>query len=202
MRKMTKSRQQYIKETILDFLGDGEPKKLKEIKEYMGEKGISFEKDSNLLYMILFELKKENSNLKNPQRGIYVLNKEKDCGAGNEAEDVFADFVTVKESSQKKAEMVITIMENGTLVVNGPLLRSLKLNEAEIRLKKDGTEILLIESGEVLIRFGKNGRIKNYDIVDKLSYLEMKFPVYYVGKWDDDKHIWRGRLADYNPNRA
>ena len=51
------------------------------------------------------------------------------------------------------------------------------------------------------IDLGKNGRIKNYDIVKRLEKQKKKFPIYYVGSWDEQEEILIGNLTTNNPNK-
>ncbi len=60
----------------------------------------------------------------------------------------------------------------------------------------------LITHGKTFVNFGKNGRIKNYKIVEKLQNRKIKLPVYYVGEWDAEEKVWLGKLTNEKPNNG
>lgn len=70
----------------------------------------------------------------------------------------------------------------------------------EIRLKRDCSCLALVKNGDGMVKFGKNGRLKNYELIKKISQKKIKFPVYYIGEWSENEQIWMGELSYNNPN--
>ena len=97
---------------------------------------------------------------------------------------------------------VLSVMDTGMISANPALLKHFADYNAEIRLKKDGTEILLLSNGEKSTYLGKLGRTKNYSLIEKLRKMNKKFPVYYVGTWNDELGVWHGKFFQYNPNKG
>lgn len=73
---MTQSKQ--IKQIILTLLSDNREHTTKEFNDVLATNGIQLDSSSSLLRNVMFNLKKEFSNLENPRRGVYRLkNSEK-----------------------------------------------------------------------------------------------------------------------------
>lgn len=125
---------------------------------------------------------------------------EKDCLKKSKYD--FSDFEIIEPSRRKKANMVLSVFEDGTVSANGKLLEHFPEYYTEVRLKNDGTEIVLLSKGKNRINLGKNGRIKNYDIVQKLKKSKVRMPAYYVGEWDEEEQLWIGKYSGYNPSRG
>ena len=115
--------------------------------------------------------------------------------------DEFADFEVVDPSTTKTPREVLSVMSSGTVGINSTLLKHFEDFSAEIRLKKDCSEIVMLKNGQVMTNLGKQGRVKNYNLVERLKQANMKFPIYFVGEWNDEKGIWHGKLLPYNPNK-
>ena len=62
----------------------------------------------------------------------------------------------------------------------------------DIRISPDCSEIVLFLKGEEMIRVGKNGRTKNYDLQKRLK-VQKKLPAYYIGEWDEEEELWYGK---------
>ena len=205
---MNNSNQKTIKKLIKEYLKDGKERSIKEMTEHLKKHGIEIEKGSSLLSNSLFSLRKEEPNLKIVARGIYVW-KNVDCQFQDDFNEYqksnneydLSDFDTIFPSTKKETKLVISIFENGTFALNTYLLKYFPKYEAEIKLKKDCSQLALIKNGTTKINLGKNGRIKNYDIAQKISTAKIAFPVYYVGKWDTTNEIWVGNLVTQNPNK-
>ena len=160
---MTLSKQKRIKELIVECMKDGEEKSVDEIKQYIILNGISIEGEDSTLRNALFNLKKENLCLKNVARGRYVWEEQKDTAEQNEDDTGydFEDFITVQSSARKDAKLVISIFEDGTFALNAHLLQYFPKYMAEIKLKKDCSQLALIKDGKRLIHLGKNERSRN-----------------------------------------
>ena len=148
------------------------------------------DKGSSALRNALFSLKKENPALINVRRGVYIWKEENVKEKDNTVSKYdFSDFITISNLRKRENNLVISIFQDGTFSLNSSLLQYLP--ERKVEIKK----------GNMKIDLGKNGRIKNYDIVKRLEKQKKKFPIYYVGSWDEQEEIWIGNLTTNNPNK-
>lgn len=67
-----------VKKCILVLLSDGKEHTTSEIREYISTQNIYLEKSSTLIRNVLYNLKHENSNIINTDRGVYKLQINKD----------------------------------------------------------------------------------------------------------------------------
>lgn len=105
----------------------------------------------------------------------------------------FSDFETIYEPQ------ILTVFENGSFVLNSSLLIQFPEKQAEIKLKRDCSQIALLLNGSKKIKLGKNGRSKKYYILNRLKEQNKKFPVYYIGKWNENEKFWMGDITDSKP---
>ena len=200
MEKLTKKR---IKTLILECVQDGMMKSIEEINTYLIKKGIIIESGSSALRTALFNLKKENIYFKNPEKGYYILESQsKENTDQNPGTYDFSDFITIEKSTQKETYLVVSILPDGSFALNSHLLMYFPERKAEIKIKNDCSQIALLLNGNKKMSLGKNGRAKNYSILDKVKEYGKELPVYYVGKWGDKEKIWIGNLSAHNPNRS
>ena len=173
---MEESQQMMIKEGIIEYMKTkaGVERTVDEIKLYVEQHKVRIDKGSSALRNALFSLKKENPALINVRRGVYIWKEENVKEKDNTVSKYdFSDFITISNLRKRENNLVISIFQDGTF--------SLK--------------------GNMKIDLGKNGRIKNYDIVKRLEKQKKKFPIYYVGSWDEQEEIWIGNLTTNNPNK-
>ena len=98
----------------------------------------------------------------------------------------FEEFEVITPKKRKKAAQIVSVYSNGGLTVNEELVKAVKTSAFEIRLDaKDCGRILLIPGGSVITDMGKTHRMKNYAVMEKLAKKKIKFPVYYVGEWNE-----------------
>lgn len=112
------------------------------------------------------------------------------------------EFEVVKPVTRKQMKPVLSVLKNGDFAINSELRNCMKTSKFEVWLKKDCTQILLIPNGKIITDVGKNNRIKNYAILDKLIGKKIKIPAYYVGRWNDENECWVGELVMENPNKS
>lgn len=201
---MLESQQMIIKEKIIEYMKikPGVEVSVKELKRYLEEHNVNIDKESSALRNALFNLKQENTSLINIRRGVYTWKGENKKQESNVAFKYdFSDFVTISNMKKQETSLVVTVFQDGTFAINSRLLQCLSERKVEIKLKLDCSQLAIIKNGDKKIDLGKNGRIKNYDIVKKLEKQKKKFPVYYVGDWDEQEKIWLGDIAAYNPNK-
>lgn len=113
------------------------------------------------------------------------------------------EFEVIEPKRKKQNRQVISVFEDGSFSVNEELVKALKTNKFEIHLhKKDCNMLLLNPNGKIITDMGKNNRIKNYAILERLKRQKVKFPIYYVGEWNEENQCWIGELSVTNPNKA
>lgn len=200
-----RSQQKIIKEKIIEYLKaeSGKEKNTEEIKNYLEEKEVHIDdKGTSAIRNALFNLKQENPSVVNVKRGVYAWREknEKKISDSHKKYD-FSDFITIVNSTKREDKLMVSIFQDGTFALNTSLQKHLSKRTVEIKLKKDCSQLAIIKNGDESIDLGKNGRIKNYDILKKLEEHHKKFPVYYVGAWDEQEEIWIGNFLVNNPNK-
>lgn len=208
---------QVIRELIRDTMKDGKAHTAEELHRLCEEKGLEINRNRAEIYNTVHQLK-QRGEIVSDGENRYILvarigNNDEDKIKNNSVEKRqrienrvvgkldLSDFEIVKPAIRKEAKQVISVFDNGDLAINGALSKVLKSNQVEIHIKKDCSQILLIPDGTVLLDITKNNRIKNYRIYEKLKNKKFKFPVYYVGKWDEENKVWLGDLVMTNPNK-
>lgn len=199
--KKMESQQKIIKEKIIECLKaeSGKEKTTEEIKKYLEEKEVHIDKETSAIRNALFHLKQENPSVVNVKRGVYMW-REKKMSDSHKKYD-FSDFITIANSKKREDKLMVSIFQDGTFALNTSLQKHLLRRNVEIKLKKDCSQLAIIKNGNESIDLGKNGRIKNYDILKKLEEHNKKFPAYYVGTWDEQEEIWIGNFWSNNPNK-
>ena len=86
-----------IKTIILELLSDGQTHTTSEIHSTVRSKGIKLEEKSTLVRNIMHNLKKENSNLLNPSRGVYQLLTEKNT-TNDHYKDLNSAIATIEKT--------------------------------------------------------------------------------------------------------
>lgn len=115
----------------------------------------------------------------------------------------FEEFEVIEPIRRKQNKQVVSVFGDGYFAVNEELVKALKTNHFEIHLdKKDCSRLLLVPNGKIITAMGKNNRIKNYAIAEKLTKKKIKFPVYYIGEWNEENQCWIGELSVTNPNKS
>lgn len=197
------SKQQQIKNIIMEFLNDGCVRTVLEIKNELERKGIVLDKKNSALRNALYNLKQEDNSLQNPNKGEYCYIAKK-ISIDNELKFGFRfeEFEIVKPCTRKSAKLVVTILPDGTFSLNSQILKKISDLKVGVFLKKDCSQLLLMLESKNPIILGKNGRAKNYDIQEKLLKSKIKLPTYFVGKWHESHLMWIGDRTNINPNRG
>lgn len=198
------SQQKIIKEKIIECLKTEsyKEKTTEEIKKYLEEKEVHIDKGTSAIRNALFNLKQENPSIVNVKRGVYAWREEnkKKISDLHKKYD-FSDFITIASSKKREDKLMVSVFQDGTFALNTSLQKYLSKRNVEIKLKKDCSQLVIIKNGDESIDLGKNGRIKNYDILKKLEEHNKKFPVYYVGAWDEQEEMWIGNFLTNNPSK-
>lgn len=187
---------------VKELLASGKRMSISEIQEIAKIKLLK-SYNAKQLYNFVYNMR-SRGEIQKTTDGKYYL---EDCLAEEQslpeiALDEFADFEVVDPSTTKRPKEVLSVMSSGTVGINTALLKHFENFGAEIRLKKDCSEIIMLKSGQVMTNLGKQGRVKNYNLVERLKQANMKFPIYFVGEWNEEKGIWHGKSLPYNPNKG
>lgn len=193
---------------IKELLASGKRLSISEIQEFAKDKLPKETHNAKQLYNFVYSMRNRGELQKTTDGKYYIEN----CLAEEQVVeeqalqelvlDEFADFEVVDPSTTKSPKEVLSVMSSGTIGVNSTLLKHFKEFCAEIRLKKDCTEIIMLKNGQVMTNLGKQGRVKNYNLAERLKQANMKFPIYFVGEWNEEKGIWHGEILPYNPNKG
>ena len=196
---------QKVREVIREVMKDGKVHTPEELEMICKKKGIDLRNDRGPIYNIVHQLKQKGEIISDGENGYISLTVERENYnvLGNDRMQVdLSDFEIVKPSIRKKTKQVISVFENGDIAFNEELVKQLDTNACEIRIKKDCRQLILLPNGTEKLDIGKNSRFKNYEINEKLKRRKIRFPVYYIGEWDDEKEFWLGELSTNNPNRG
>lgn len=209
---------QMIREIIKEVLQDGKVHTAEELHRICEQGGIEINRNRAEIYNTVHQLKKKGVIVSDGENGYLLTGWDKEIASdatkcdkdkvrknlNNSIVDRvdLSEFEIVKPAVRKEAKQVISIFDNGDLALNGVLSKLIKTNKVEVRIKKDCSQILLLPDGDILLDISKNSRIKNYHIYEKLKEKKVKFPIYYVGEWDEENRIWMGELVTTNPNKT
>lgn len=193
---------------VKDLLAQGKRFSISEIQEIAKSKLSKDDYDAKQIYNFVYNMRRRGEIQKTTDGKYYLENCLVEEHVAEEQPvpdldlDEFADFEVVDPSTTKTPREVLSVMSSGTVGINSTLLKHFEDFSAEIRLKKDCSEIVMLKNGQVMTNLGKQGRVKNYNLVERLKQANMKFPIYFVGEWNDEKGIWHGKLLPYNPNKG
>ena len=200
---------QKVREVIRDVMKDGKVHTAEEMERICEKRGIKLYNNRGPIYNIVHQLKQkgeivsdgENGYLSIASNGLDAKLNSKHLLSESGQVDL-SEFEVVRQAVRKKAKQVVSVFETGDVAINDALIKQLKVKELEIRIKKDCKQLLILPDGEVKLEIGKNSRFKNYDIYEKLKNKRVKFPVYYVGEWDEKNKFWLGDMTAVNPNKT
>lgn len=209
---------QKVREIVRKVLEDGKAHTAEELHRICENNGIEVSRNRAEIYNTVHQLKVKGEIVSDEenryilvvkegresfgQMGIRTIEKSRNMQENKYSKFDLTDFEIVKPAIRKEAKQVISVFDNGDLAINGPLSKVLKTNQVEIHIKRDCSQILLVPNGTVLLDITKNNRIKNYRIYEKLKNKKIKFPVYYVGEWNEEDEVWLGDLVMTNPNKT
>lgn len=113
------------------------------------------------------------------------------------------EYVVNNKKNHKTRALVASVFNDGSFYLNSKLFTLFPSGEIHAKLKPDGTQLVIFkdcDSENEKLHFRKNRKIKNYHLLNLLTQLNISFPVYYVGEWDDEEKLWIGNLSKENPN--
>lgn len=111
------------------------------------------------------------------------------------------DFEVIKPISHRHQINIVSIFKDGSVNFNGTFLEKFPTHEVEILLKRDLKQMIIKGNGDNIIKLPKNGRMKNYNIIDLIEKHNKRFPLYYVFEWEKNNNLWLGELRYDNPNK-
>ena len=199
---------QKVREVIREIMKDGKVHTAEEMERICEKKGINLYNNRGPIYNIVHQLKQKGEIISDGENGYISLATKKENNVVNNSVETrvgnidFADFEVVKPAVRRKTKQVISVFESGDIAINDALTKQLGVKEVEIRIKRDCRQIVLIPDGNEKIELGKNNRFKNYEIYEKLKERKVKFPVYYVGEWNESNKFWLGEMTTNNPNKT
>lgn len=202
-----------IRELTLELLGDGKVHTTKEIMDIAIEKEIILDKKTDVVYNVLFHMKKNGLIVAGPDKSQYIIgnvdgvekDKVKKRTIKKEAEEEKEQkvsmlnldkdrFSLLQPSPSRYSKMIFTVKENGELKMNGALMSKIKDREIEIFISKDLRTIILNPAGVNTHKFTKAGITKNREIVSMLKKLKIRFPITYAVSWSESVGAWEGVL--------
>lgn len=200
---------QRVREVVREMMKDGKVHTAEEMEKMCETKGINLYHDRGPIYNIVHQLKQKGEIISDGESGYVSIKGERISTTTNNIGLLsnigginLSDFEVVKPAVRKRTKQVISVFENGDVAINDTLKKQLGVKEIEIRIRKDCRQIVLIPDGTEKIELGKNSRFKNYEIYEKIKERKMKFPVYYVGEWNDNNNLWLGEITTTNPNKT
>ncbi len=179
-----------IKKIVLQELEDGREHTSVELKEKLIQSGIKYNPQSGVLRTVIYQMRNAGINIISSDRGKYRLVNEEHVD--NDMEGFF-----VVEPEKKGGRYCVFLHEDGKIVLNGALNRTISSREIEIRISNDLKKILLIENGNRYHRFTKAGTTTNGDFIAMIKRRRMTFPVAYQCEFDAEKKMWSGVLTSY-----
>lgn len=209
---------QKVRESIREIMKDGKVHTAEELHKECEKRGIEISANRGEIYNVVHQLKKKGEIESDIEKGYILTEKKEAISLGRTKPDSspmqqsdeqnvvkkfeMDDFEVVKPATRKAVKQTVSVLENGDLALNSALCKKLNTDKIEIHIKKDCSQIVLVPGGKVLLDIAKNNRIRNYIIYEKLEKKKIKFPVYYVGEWDEEREIWMGNLVMSNPNKT
>lgn len=199
---------QKLREIIREVMKDGKSHTPEELEMICKMNGVDLKNNRGPIYNTVHQLKQKGEIISDGENG-YISITEKEMpyiNLGNvklnKTTNVdLSDFEVIKPAVRRKTKQIISVFENGDIAFNEELVKQLATKECEIRIKKDCSQLILLPNGEEKLEIGKNSRFKNYEINEKLKHQKIKFPVYYIGEWNENKEFWLGDLSTHNPNK-
>ncbi len=70
---------------------------------------------------------------------------------------------------------MVSVFQDGTFALNTSLQKKSIKKKCGNKVEKDCSQLVIIKNGDESIDLGKNGRIKNYDILKKLKNIIRNF---------------------------
>ena len=120
---------------------------------------------------------------------------EKKTTAKRKLEDIIdVKKYYVSHGTKRLYEKKLIIRQNGQMSMNSPFLKATDERAFAVALSMDLSEVLMIPNCTEEVRFAKNGRTKDAELVKEIWKKKMPEQIEYIMKWNDENGAWVGML--------
>ena len=120
---------------------------------------------------------------------------EKKTTAKRKLEDIIdVKKYYVSHGTKRLYEKKLIIRQNGQMSMNSTFLKATDERAFAVALSMDLSEVLMIPNCTEEVRFAKNGRIKDAELVKEIWTKKLPEQIEYIMKWNDENGAWVGML--------
>lgn len=100
----------------------------------------------------------------------------------------------VSHGTKRLYEKKLIIRQNGQMSMNSTFLKATDERAFAVALSMDLSEVLMIPNCTEEVRFAKNGRTKDAELVKEIWKKKLPEQIEYIMKWNDENGAWVGIL--------
>ncbi len=100
----------------------------------------------------------------------------------------------VSKGVRKVYREKLVLYADGAMKLNNTFVRKTTERQFAVAFAKDFHKVMIVPNCEPAIKFSKNGRAKDVDLVKNYKGKNSLFPLVYNLSWDDNKEMWVGEL--------
>ena len=100
----------------------------------------------------------------------------------------------VSHGTKRLYEKKLVVKQNGQLSMNSTFMKATDERTFTIALSMDLNELLMIPNCTEEVRFAKNGRTKDVELVKEIWKKKLPEQIEYIMKWNDENDMWVGKL--------
>ena len=120
---------------------------------------------------------------------------EKKTTAKRKLEDIIdVKKYYVSHGTKRLYEKKLIIRQNGQMSMNSTFLKATDERTFAVALSMDLSEVLMIPNCTEEVRFAKNGRTKDAELVKEIWKKKLPEQIEYIMKWNDENGAWVGML--------
>lgn len=120
---------------------------------------------------------------------------EKKTTAKRKLEDIIdVKKYYVSHGTKRLYEKKLIIRQNGQMSMNSTFLKATDERAFAVALSMDLSEVLMIPNCTEEVRFAKNGRTKDAELVKEIWKKKLPEQIEYIMKWNDENGAWVGML--------
>ena len=120
---------------------------------------------------------------------------EKKITAKRKLEDIIdVKKYYVSHGTKRLYEKKLVIKHNGQLSMNSTFMKATDERTFAIALSMDLNELLMIPNCTEEVRFAKNGRTKDVELVKEIWKKKLPEQIECIMNWNDENDVWVGRL--------
>ena len=120
---------------------------------------------------------------------------EKKTTAKRKLEDIIdVKKYFVSHGTKRLYEKKLIIRQNGQMSMNSTFLKATDERAFAVALSMDLSEVLMIPNCTEEVRFAKNGRTKDAELVKEIWKKKLPEQIEYIMKWNDENGAWVGML--------